>query len=67
MTFGGDEKLKEKAAKLAGKRVVVECKGEYTLSAGTMDKRDLRHGLWYKEDVAFSWLTLTATKIEAAK
>jgi hypothetical protein len=65
MNFGGDKKLKEQAAKLAGQRVVVECKGEYSLSAG---KRDVQHRLvWYKEDVAYSHLSLTVTKIEAAK
>jgi hypothetical protein len=65
MNFGGDKKLKEQAAKLAGQRVVVECKGEYSLTAG---KRDVQIRLvWYKEDVAYSHLSLTVTKIEAAK
>jgi hypothetical protein len=34
MSLGGDKKLKEQADQLVGKRVVVECRGEYKLHAG---------------------------------
>ena len=34
MSLGGDKKLKEQADQLVGKRVVVECRGEYELHAG---------------------------------
>jgi hypothetical protein len=34
MSLGRDKKLKEQADQLVGKRVVVECRGEYQLHAG---------------------------------
>ena len=62
---GGDKALKEQAAKLAGRRVVVECKGEYKLSPRTVEYEMNR--VKYKTDVVDSSLELTATKIQPAK
>jgi hypothetical protein len=65
MNFGGDKKLKEQAEKLAGKRVVVECKGEYTLHTGKVSVPQRQGSA--EEERAFATLTLTVVKIEPAK
>ena len=63
--FAGDKKLKAQAEKLVGKRVVVECKGEYKIYPGKMDYQERL--VWYKRDATFTTLDLTVVKIELAK
>jgi hypothetical protein len=65
MSFGGDKKLKEQAEKLAGQRVVVECKGEYTL--GTWKKLVPQRQGSAEEEQPYATLVLTVVKIEPAK
>jgi hypothetical protein len=65
MNCGGDKKLQEQAAKLAGRRVVVECKGEYKLHPRTVEYE--LNWVRYKQDVVESSLVLNATKIQPAK
>ena len=62
---GGDKKLQEQAAKLAGQRVVVECKAEYKLTPRTAEFEVNR--VKKKAEVVDSSLVLTATKIQPAK
>jgi hypothetical protein len=62
---GGDKAFKEQAAKLAGQRVVVECKGEYKLHPRTVEYEV--NWVRYKKDVVDSSLVLTAIKIQPAK
>ena len=63
--FGGDKKLKAQAEKLAGQRVVVECKGEYQIYLGKIDYQE-RQG-WSKRDATLARIVLTVVKIELAK
>ena len=65
MNCGGDKKLQEQAAKLAGQRVVVECKGEYKLHPHTVEYELNR--VKYKQEAVSSSLVLTVSKIQPAK
>lgn len=60
-----DKTIKEQAAKLAGRRVVVECKGEVLLSSWTQDVYERNY--WTKRAFAGSKLVLTAVRVEPAK
>jgi hypothetical protein len=64
MSLGGDKKLKEQADNLVGKRVVVECRGEYQLHAGKVTT-NIGRG---PEELATvtATVTLTVTKLRPA-
>ncbi len=64
MSLGGDKKLKEQADQLVGKRVVVECKGDYKLHAGKVTA-NIGRG---PEELATvtATITLTVTKLTPA-
>jgi hypothetical protein len=64
LALGGDKELKAQAEKLAGKRVVVECRGEYRLYAGKVTA-NIGRG---PEEIAtvIPTVTLTVTKIAPA-
>ncbi|MBX9622888.1 MAG: hypothetical protein K2X82_03655 [Gemmataceae bacterium] len=64
MSFGGDDKLKATAEKLVGRRVVVECRGEYKLLV--YKQRVQQRQIWVEEDAVFPSLQLTVVKIEPA-
>jgi hypothetical protein len=63
MSLGGDKKLKEQADSLVGKRVVVECRGEYKLHA-TKVPGMVRFGP--DEPAVVASLKLTVVKITPA-
>src|SRR5262245_30902771 len=65
LSCGGDKKLQEQVAKLAGQRLVVECKGEYKLHPRTVEYELNR--VRYKTEVVDASPVLTVTKIEPAK
>jgi len=65
ISCGGDKKLQEQATKLAGQRVVVECKGDYKLQPRTVEWELNR--VKYKKEVVDSAPVLTVTKLEPAK
>lgn len=59
MSLGGDKKLKEQADRLGGKRVVVECQGEYQLHAAKMTTNIGRGPEEYPTVMATIKLTVT--------
>jgi hypothetical protein len=65
LDFGGDKNLKEQAEKLVGQRVVVECKGEYSLHTRKVSVPQRQGSA--EEDQPFVSLTLTVVRIEQAK
>jgi hypothetical protein len=65
LDFGGDKKLKEQAEKLVGQRVVVECKGEYSLHTRKVNVPQRQGSA--EEEQPFASLTLTVVRIEPAK
>ena len=65
MSLGGDKKLKEQADKLVGKRVVVECRGEYKLHPTKVTVP--AHIGTVEMPAVGTTLKLTVTKIEPAE
>jgi hypothetical protein len=61
----GDKQLQEPFEKLAGRRVVAQCRGEYKLGSRTAEKPV--NFVRSAEEVPVLLLTLTAEKITAAK
>lgn len=64
MSLGGDKTLKEQADKLVGKRVVVECRGEYKLTRGKLTV-PASFGT-AEQEVVFAALKLTVVKMRPA-
>jgi hypothetical protein len=65
MSLGGDKALKEQAAKLVGRRVMVECRGEYKLVTGKVSRMD--NLVWVEEPVVYATVVLTVVKIQPAE
>lgn len=64
MSLGGEKRLKEQADKLVGRRVVVECRGEYKLHAGKVTTNIGRGPEEYATVTAT--VKLTVTRLRAA-